>query len=148
MKTRLMVLLAVLVPAALAQLSSSAPSTTPLRDLAEARIFAIAPVGYAGTTSQEERLFKAMMALDREKAKQQLDLLYSSRNPQAMSYALVGMRKLNPARYAELLAAARASNVTVTTMSGCLIEGRKLRAVANDLDAGKLDPWLRWMRSL
>jgi len=119
-----------------------------LHSLAEAAIFTLGPIGYNGTTSEEELQFKAIFALDRDKAKQELERLYSSGNPQAMSYALVGMRKLDRKRYAELLAAARASRLTVTTMFGCEVESEKLRAVANDIDSGKYDPWLRWMATL
>jgi hypothetical protein len=151
MKGRLLVLFVALVTVTFAQSvhthSSSGPST-PLHGLAEAKIFALGPVGFGGTTSQEERQFKSLFALDRDKAKQELERLYSSGNPQAMSYALVGMRRLDRTRYAELLVAARASDMTVTTMWGCLMESEKLRAVANDLDSGKYDPWLRWMQKL
>lgn len=124
--------------------SSSAP-TAPISSLSEARIFALSPVGFAGKTSQEEIRFKAIFRLDRDKAKEELERLYLSGNPQAMSYALVGMRKLDRNRYAELLTAARASQVTVTTMWGCRVENEKLATVANDLDAGQYDSWLRWM---
>jgi hypothetical protein len=148
MKWRLLVLFVALVKVTFAQpvhtYSSSAPST-PMHSLAEAKIFALGPVGFAAKTSQEERQFKALFAIDRDKAKQELERLYSSGNPQAMSYALVGMRKLDRNRYAELLVTARASDVTVTTMWGCLIKSEKLRTVANELDSGKYDSWLRWM---
>jgi hypothetical protein len=117
-----------------------------MRSLREAEIFALYPVGEAGKTSEEERLFKAIFTLEQNKAKQELNNLYSSGNPQAMSYSLVGMRKLDRKRYAELLAAARTSNLTVTTMWGCIVVKEKLRTVAYDLDSGKYDSWLRWMR--
>jgi hypothetical protein len=116
-----------------------------LHSLAEAQIFALGPVGYAGKTSEEERQFKALFALDRDKAEQELERLYSSGNPQAMSYSLVGMRKLDRKRYAEMLVPSRTSDVTVTTMWACVVEGEKLRKVASDLDSGKYDSWLRWM---
>jgi hypothetical protein len=148
MNARFLVLLVPLVTGIYAQSgttwSSSAP-TAPLRSLAEARIFALGPVGYSAKTSQEERQFKAIFALDRDKAKEELERLYSSGNPQAMSYALVGMRKLDRKRYEELLVAFRASKSSVTTMWGCAVESEKLQTIANDLDSGKYDPWLRWM---
>jgi hypothetical protein len=151
MKWGLLVLFAALVPMTFAQsvhtYSSSAPST-PLHSLAQAKIFALGPVGFAGKTSEEERQFKALFALDRDRAKQELERLYSSGNPQAMGYALVGMRKLDPKRYAGLLVTARTSDVAVTTMWGCMMESEKLRTVANDLDSGKYDSWLRWMEKL
>jgi hypothetical protein len=147
-KAHLLALLIPLVTVTCAQsVSTSLASipSTPIHSLTDARIFALGPVGYAGTTSEEERQFKAIFVLDRSKAIQELERLYSSGNPQAMSYALVGMRKLDQKRYAELLAAARESRTTVTTMWGCIIESEKIRTIANDLDKGKYDPWLHWM---
>jgi hypothetical protein len=127
-------------------ISSSTPSTS-LHSLAEAGIFTLGPVGYAAQTSVEETQFKSIFSHDSAKAKLELERLYSSGNPQAMAYALVGMRELDRKRYAEMLSAARTSHVTVTTMFGCVIEGEKLREIANDLDSGKYDLLLRWMAS-
>jgi len=150
MKGRLVLLFFALVTVTVAQSDHSyswSAASTPLHSRAEAKIFAVGPVGFAGRMSQEERQFKALLALDQQKAKQELERLYSSGNPQAMSYALVGMRKLDRKRYAELVVAARASDMTVTTMSGCFVESERLRTVADDLDSGKYDPWLRWMET-
>jgi hypothetical protein len=122
--------------------SSDAPSGR-LQSLSEARIFALGGVGFAGKIPQELILFRAIMALKPDQAKEDLENLYSGGNPQAMSYALVGMRKLDQKRYAELLVSARASDATVTTMWGCAVENEKLRTIANDLDVGKYDPWLQ-----
>lgn len=82
------------------------------------------------------------MALKPDQAKQELEKLYSGANPQAMSYALVGMRKLDQKRYAELLASTRASDLTVRTMWGCTILDQKFRKVADELDSGKYNPIL------
>jgi hypothetical protein len=82
------------------------------------------------------------MALKPDQAKQELEKLHSGTNPQAMSYAIVGMRKLDRKRYAELLASARASDLTVRTMWGCTISDEKFRTVADELDSGKYDPIL------
>lgn len=144
-----LVLLLALVAGTFAQSVPTSSGSVPWAaspGLEAANIFALGPVGRGGTTSREERQFKAIFALNQEGAKQSLEALYSSGNPQAMSYALVGMRKLDEKRYAELLVAARASDVTVTTMWGCVIESEKLRKVANDLDSGKYDSWLRWTK--
>jgi hypothetical protein len=72
-----------------------------------------------------------------------MEKLYATGNPQAMSYALAGMRKLDRKRYAELLVSVRASDVTVQTMSGCIISKERLRKIADDLDSGKYDAWLQ-----
>lgn len=151
MKARFSVLLiavAIVTGAQSGPIFSLSVSSAALPGLEAAKIFALGPIGYAGETSQEEHQFKAIFALGRDKAKQELERLYSSGNPQAMSYALVGMRKLDRKRYAELLSAARALDATVTTMWGCIVEREELRTVANELDSGKYDSWLRWMATL
>ena len=150
MKKRLSLLLvslsAVTIALSVAPHSAASPSSVAATSgLEAASILALFPVGEAGTTSQEERQFKAIFALERTKAKLELERIYSSRNPQAMSYALVGMRNLDKKRYAEMLVAARSSNVTVETMWGCILLREKLQTIANDLDAGKYDGWLAWM---
>jgi hypothetical protein len=114
-----------------------------LHSLTEARIFALGGVGYPGITSEEEIQLKAIMALPLAEAEQKLESVYLSGNPQAMSYALMGMRKLDRKRYAELLTSARASRKTVVTMNGCIVSEEKLSEIAADLDSGKYDPWLR-----
>ena len=111
--------------------------------LEAAKMFALGTVGFGASVSQEEDQFNAILALEPTEAKQKLEKLYSSGNPQAMSYALLGMRKLDRKRYSELLVSARASNLIVTTMSGCIMSQEKLRAVADDLDSGIYDAWLR-----
>jgi len=149
MKTCLSVLLVALSTVACAQsspaYSRAVPSAAVTHGLEAAAIFALGPIGIVGKTSDEERQFKAIFVLDQDKATQELERLYSSGNPQAMSYALVGMRKLDRKRYAELLAAAGSSNMTVREMWGCIVEREKLRTFANNLNAGKYDSWLGWM---
>jgi hypothetical protein len=107
------------------------------------KMFALGPVGFGGKVSEEEHQFKAILALEPAQAKQKLEKLYSSGNPQAMSYALAGMRKLDRKRYSELSVSARTSDLIVTTMRGCIMSQEKLRTVADDLDSGIYDVWLR-----
>jgi len=114
-----------------------------LQPLEVAKIFAFGGVGFAGTPSQEELAFKSILALPSDTAKQRLERLYASGNPQAMSYALAGMRKLDRKRYAELIVSARTSDASVHTMSGCIMRNEKLREIANELDSGAYDSWLR-----
>ena len=108
-----------------------------------ARMFAFGGVGFFGTTSRENLAFASILVLPSHTAEQRFERLYLSGNPQAMSYALAGMRKLDRKRYAELIASARTSDATVHTMSGCIMKSEKLRKIADELDAGKYDPWLR-----
>ena len=111
--------------------------------LEAAKMFSFGGIGFAGTTSQEELALKSILVLSSDTAKQRLERLYSSGNPQAMSYALAGMRKLDRKRYAELIVSARTSDATVHTMSGCIMTNEELRKIADELDSGKYDSWLR-----
>ena len=140
MKSRVLTLFVALCALSFAQ-SCSVPNDPPV--LEYAKLFALGPVGFGGTYSQEELQFKAILALAPDKAKRTLERLYSSGNPQAMSYALLGMRKLDRKRFAELLVSARMFDLTVDTMSGCIDSKKKLSAIATDLDSGKYDRWLR-----
>jgi hypothetical protein len=90
-----------------------------------------------------EQSMCAILVLPSDTAKQRFERIYSSGNPQAMSYALAGMRKLDRKRYSELIASARTSDAPVHTMSGCIMTNEKLRKIADELDSGKYDPWLR-----
>jgi hypothetical protein len=139
MKTPTAVLLITFCASILAQTNGQAVS----HPLEVAKVFALGGVGFAGTTSQEELAFKSILVLPSDTAKQRFERLYSSGNPQAMSYALAGMRKLDRKRYAELIVSARTSDVTVHTMSGCIMTNEKLRKIADELDSGKYDTWLR-----
>jgi hypothetical protein len=107
------------------------------------QVFALGPVGFAAATSQQEFEFKRVLALPYPKATEQMERLYSTGNPQAMSYALAGMRKLDRKRFAELLVSARASDLTVEIMRSCIIAKETLRKFADELDSGKYDAWLR-----
>lgn len=114
-----------------------------LQGLEAAKVFAFGGIGFAGITSQEELAFDAILTLPSNTAKQRLERLYSSGNPQAMSYALAGMRKLDRKRYSELIVSARTSDATVHTMTGCIVRNEELRNIADDVDSGRYDAWLR-----
>jgi hypothetical protein len=124
MKTPTAVLLITFCASILAQTNGQAVS----HPLEVAKVFALGGVGFAGTTSQEELAFKSILVLPSDTAKQRFERLYSSGNPQAMSYALAGMRKLDRKRYAELIVSARTSDATVHTMSGCMLHYDKRKA--------------------
>lgn len=108
-----------------------------------AKVFAFGGIGFAGATSQEELAFESILDLPSDTAKPRLEKLYSSGNPQAMSYALAGMRKIDRKRYAEMIFSARRSDATVHTMTGCIMSNERFLQIAEELDAGRYDPWLR-----
>lgn len=64
-------------------------------------MFALGPVGFTASTSQLEFEFKQILAPLLQSDRADGEALLAG-NPQAISYALVGMRKLDRKRYAEL----------------------------------------------
>ena len=58
-------------------------------------------------------------------------------NPQAKSYALVGIRSLNPKRYEELSRSFRESKDNVVTQRGCIETREPLSEVLERIEAGE-----------
>ena len=92
MKTRSLVLLAALCAPVVAlagkytchQLRLAKASDEENR-LEAAKMFSLGPVGWVGRPTEEEHQFQAILALEPVGAKQKLEKLYTSGNPQAMS---------------------------------------------------------------
>jgi hypothetical protein len=114
-----------------------------MKRLAATDTFAFGGTGFAGITSKGEIDFKVIMSQPRDVALQALEQLYATGNPQAKSYALAGIRKLDSKRFQELRLSLRSSDEKVVTMGGCLISEQLLKEVANDLNSGKYDHWLK-----
>jgi hypothetical protein len=110
-----------------------------VKDLSNIEVFAFGGVGYAGQTSKGEIEFQGIASLPASVALTAFENLYATGNSQAKSYALFGIRKLNPARFKELLKSVHASREEVTVMRGCVISTESLRDVAGQIDAGKWD---------
>jgi len=114
-----------------------------LQRLATIDVFAFGPVGFGATTSEGEIYFKAIMSLPPAKAINLLEKLYVEGNPQSKSYALAGLRKLKRGRFEQLRISLRDSDVRVEMLSGCIGSEQSLSEVANDLESGKYDAWIR-----
>ena len=122
--------------------SQDSTSVTPQR-ISTARVFAFGGIGYAGITSEGEKDFKVIMSLPSAEAIVAFERLYATGNPQAKSYALAGIRKLDKTRFSDLLVSIHTSELKVQTESGCILSQRPIREVAMDLNSGKYDPWIR-----
>lgn len=103
---------------------SAKPVDEVVQRLAKVEIFAFGGVGYAGTTSAGEKDYKAI--LSRPTALEDFEQLYSSGNIMAKAYALVGIRKLNPAGFRVLAGLLRNSKQEVTTEHGCVVSRASL----------------------
>jgi len=113
---RLWIFLAMLVLTASAR--AGEPTDRAVERLAKIDRFAFGGIGYAGVTSQGEKDYK--LVLSRPSAMADFERLLLIGNPQAKSYALVGIRALNPSRYKELSPSFRDSKGEVVTQSGCI----------------------------
>ena len=126
------IVLAVFLSAASAQVS--APVDATFERLAKVEMFALGPTGYAGVISQGEKDYK--LILSRSSVMADFERLFSAGNPQAKSYALVGIRAINPNRFKELSSSLRDSKEDVTTQSGCIVSHESLGTVLKHIEAG------------
>src|SRR4051812_7780158 len=122
--------------------SQNSTSAT-LQRISTARVFAFGGIGYAGTTSEGEKDFNVLMSLPPSEAITAFQSLYTTGNPQAKSYALAGIRKLDKTRFTDLLASVRTSDLKVKTERGCMVSEMPLREIAKDLNSGAYDLWIR-----
>src|SRR3569833_237236 len=76
--------------------------------LNEANVFAFGGIGFGGTISEGETAFRALLA--RSSAGRDFEAAFLRGTPQAKAYALVGLRALNPNRFAELASSLQASS--------------------------------------
>jgi hypothetical protein len=119
--------------------TAGAADSTPSADLALSRlaneaIFAFGGVGFAGRTSSGEKDYR--LILSRPSAEQAFEKLFSMGTPAAQCYALVALRKLDPAKFEELSLSLRSSTLSVLIMHGCLVGHQSLAALVKGIQAG------------
>jgi quinol monooxygenase YgiN len=105
--------------------------------LASVNAFAFGGVGRAGVTSKGEIDFRVILSQASSVALAALEKLYANGNPQAKSYALVGLKKLNVKRYKELIVITATSADEVEVMRGCIITHESLSMVAKEIEGGE-----------
>ena len=113
------------------------PVKSAVKRLSNVEIFAFGGVGYAGLTSEGEIDFKLVLAQPQPVALTAFEKLYATGNPQGKSYALSGIKKLNPSRFKDLLASVGASTDEVEVERGCIVSHELLREVAKQIDRRK-----------
>lgn len=132
---------AVLVLAALLLASGTPVSAEDdVKTLAKVGGFAFGGVGVAGQTSEGEIAFRKVFASPT--AKDDFLTLLRSKNPQAVCYALVALRKLDPAVYAKTIEDLRTKKTMVTTVMGCTISDMPMASVVKFIDSGAYDRYL------
>ena len=121
-----------------AMLLPTVPHATPdavLERLSRVRQFAFGYTGYAGVISTGEKDYRAVLA--RRTALADFERLFADGNIQAKCYALVGIQRLDPARFKDLAHSLATSKAEVTTESGCIIGHERLVPVLAQIAAGK-----------
>ena len=103
--------------------------------LAKVGVFALGPVGFAAITSPGETDYRTVF--NRSSALEDFEKLYSSGNLQAKCYALVGIHKLDPTRFKELVQPLRDSKETLNTMTGCILSREAFGAVIKQIESGR-----------
>lgn len=99
--------------------------------------FAFGGVGYAGVISKGETDFKLVLKQPKPTALNAFERLYEIGNPQGKSYALSGLKKLAPQRFAELVTALGKSGQDVEVERGCIISHEPLPEIAKQIGQGK-----------
>jgi len=103
--------------------------------LARAGVFAFGRVSYAGFISQGQKDYEAI--LTSSSALATFEKLYAVGNPQAKSYALVGIRSLSPSRFRELSQTASTSKEEVVTQEGCIVYHEAFGVIVRRMENGK-----------
>jgi hypothetical protein len=114
-----------------------------LQGVAAVKVFAFGGIGYAGTTSEGEADFRVIVAQPPKVALEAFRKLYATNNPQAKAYALAGIRKLDKGAFKELQASWHGSSLTVRTEEGCIVSDASLENIAERLDSGDFDAWVK-----
>ena len=115
------------------------PAEAAAKRLASVQTFAFGGVGFAAATSQGEVDFRLVLSQSAPVALAAFDNLFASGNPQAKAYALAGIKKLDPARFRELLATVTGLTGEVQTTRGCVGSHESLQAIAQQIESGDLD---------
>ena len=110
---------------------------TAVNRLSTVERFAFGGVGFAGVTSKGEKDFKFVLTQPKTTALNAFERLYAIGNPQGKSYALSGLKKLAPERFAELVATLAKSAEEVDVMRGCIVSHEPLPDVAKQIANGK-----------
>jgi hypothetical protein len=100
--------------------------------------FAVGGFGYAGITSDGEKLFFRGLELG---GRYGLVDLYQRGNTQAKAYALVGLRWLNAPEYKVYRDEFRSSAVPVVVQSGCIVRHQDASFVVSVIEAGAYDSY-------
>jgi len=116
-------------------IASAGDSVDPvLERLAKVDRFAFGGTGYAGVISSGEKDYRVI--LSRPSALPDFEKLFVTGNSQGKSYALMGIRALDPARFKQISRPLRGSTEEVATQRGCIVYHDSLGTVLKRIEAG------------
>jgi hypothetical protein len=95
-------------------------------------VFALGPVGYAGTASEGETLAKKILA--RENAETAFENILRNGTPEAKLYALWALRKIHGRARNKFFEPLRNLSNEVKTMSGCLMFTKKFSEAVDEIE--------------
>jgi hypothetical protein len=110
------------------------PLDAAVQRLSKVGMFAFGGTGFAGVTSKGELDFKIVLARPEPEALAAFEKIYATGDLAGKAYALVGLKKLSPYRFKELLPAAEASTDELSTIRGCIVSHRLFADVAREID--------------
>lgn len=118
----------------------TARAANPQQTLKSVPQFAFGGIGVAGTTSEGELAFRALLKMPG--AEREFVKILQSGNFEGKCYALVALRSLNPTRYAEKVATYQDKKVEVTTVGGCIVAVLPMSSVVSNIDARAYDRFI------
>jgi hypothetical protein len=140
---RVLAALLIILSASVALSQAGVSGSEIFRRLSHVRVFAFGGVGYAGVTSEGEKDFRVIYSEPPANSLPDFERLYVQGTPEARSYALAAIRKLDPEHFRDLAQSLRSSQERVVTMKGCIMEDRTMAEVVKEIDSGGYDLWLK-----
>lgn len=102
--------------------------------MAKVPLFAFGGIGFASVTTEGEIGFNEI--LSRPTAAAEFEKLFSTGNPQAKCYALVGLHRLNPKRFESLATPLESSRKRVSTGHGCILFQDSIASIVKQIREG------------
>ena len=135
-RTTMKILAAIPMGIALLAVALSAPAeedvkAAPITQLSKIELYAFGGIGFAGTISQGETLYQAI--LKRPTATADFVKIAEKGTPEAKMYALHALARLSPDQYRELKKSAKRDQ-KVTTMQGCLVSDQTVGDVLDGIE--------------
>lgn len=107
--------------------------------LSKIKRFAFGGVGYAGTTSEGEKLFRAILAERDALAK--FRTILAKGTAEAKLYALCGIRALDKKALDDAASDLKKQNSVVETIQGCILDKEQSSKVIQRIAGGRYDSY-------